>query len=257
MDIPRKQRTHVKVAAHRGASGNAPENTLPAFRTALDLKVRLIELDVHLSADNEIVVIHDDRVDRTTNGKGKVGHLTLTQLRKLDAGSWFNRAQPKKACPEFAVARIPLLQEVIDLVRERDAELYIEIKDPDLYAEDFESKIVALLHHNEFEKRAVLLSFSAVSVEKVKRVDPAIRTALLLASLKLDPVSAALAAGADELAIRHTLLTPVVVRECRQAGLGVTVWTVNRVSAIRRAIASGVDCIISNYPERVLHLLDE
>ncbi len=245
------------MAAHRGASGYAPENTLPAFQMALAMKSRFIELDVQMSSDGEIIVIHDPRVDRTTEGKGSVGSLTLAQLKALDAGSWFNRRYPKKARSEFTGARIPLLQEVLDLVRGAEAGLYIEIKGPELYPPDFESKVISILREYEFEKRVVLLSFSAGSVKKVKRLEPRIRTALLQARSIPDPVSAAVAVDADELALRHSLLTPAIMQKAGNARLGVVVWTVNTEKAMQRAIASGVDCIISNYPDRVLRLLVE
>ncbi len=221
------------------------------------MNVRYVELDVHLSGDGEVVVIHDPRVDRTTNGRGRVGNLTLAQLKALDAGTWYNKAYPQNASREFAGSRIPHLQEVLDLIRGTEADLYIEIKDPELYQEDFEARIISLLCRNEFQNRVTLLSFSAGSLTKAKDLQHGIRTALLLENTKTDPVMAAAAVGADGLAIRHTILTSEIMRKARNAGLGVAVWTVNRRSAMQRAIALGVDCIISNYPDRVQRLLLE
>ena len=245
------------MVAHRGASGYAPENTIRAFETALAMNVRYIELDVHMSLDGEIVVIHDPKVDRTTNGKGAVGNLTLSQLRNLDAGSWFNRLHPRKARAEFAGVGVPTLQEIIDLLKSTETGLYVEIKDPELYPETLESRIISLLERMQFERKSVLLSFSAGSIVKVKDLDPTIQTALLVTSPKLDPVSEAADLGANELAIRHTLLTPGIVQKARAKGLGVSVWTVNSEAAIRRVIALGADRIISNYPDRAMRLLRE
>ncbi len=249
----RKKR--IKVAAHRGASGYAPENTLDAFRLALEMGVDCIELDVHMSRDGAIVVIHDSRVDRTTNRRGAVRDLTLDEIRGLDAGTWFNRSHPGQARPEYAGTVVPTLSETIELLEASSVVLYIEIKDPELYADDFESSIISLIRQHGFERRAVLLSFDAGSVGKAKSLDPSIRTALLVDGLKKDPVTAAAAVGADELAIRHTLASPGIVREARHAGLGVTLWTVNGRTAIKRAVNLGADCIISNFPDRVLRLL--
>jgi glycerophosphoryl diester phosphodiesterase len=261
MITPQKHRGHEgykpEAVAHRGASGYAPENTLAAFRRVLEMGVPFIEVDVHMSRDGELVVIHDPKVDRTTNGKGAVGDLTLTQLKKLDAGSWFNLSHPGKARMEFAGDRIPRLQEVIDLIKETKVGLYIEIKDPELYPQDFETRIISLLRRNEFEKKVVLLSFSANSLTKVRRLDSSIRTAFLASTSKTDPVSAAVSVGADGLAIRHTLLTPKILREARHKKLGIAVWTVDDENAIRRAVNLGADRIISNYPDLVMRLLLE
>ncbi len=250
-------RSRIDVVAHRGASGYAPENTLQAFLMALAMNAQHIELDVHMSRDGEIVVIHDPQVDRTSNGKGAVASLSLTQLKNLDAGSWFNRSHPRKARAEFTGSRIPTLQGVIDLVRATATGLYIEIKDPELYPDTFESKIVSLLKRNKLERKAVLISFNAGSVVKVKELDPTIQTGLLVSSSKMDPVSAASSIGANELAIRHTLLTPGIVRKARSKGLRLSVWTVNTEMAIQRMIALGVDRIMSNYPDRAMRLLRE
>ncbi len=221
------------------------------------MNVQYVELDVHMSSDGEVVVIHDSRVDRTTNGRGTVRGLTLAQLKALDAGTWYNRIHPKRARQEFAGTRIPHLREVLELVRETEAGLFVELKDPELYPEDFEERVITLLRRNEFQKRVTLLSFNAGSLKKVKSLDSGIRTALLMESTKTDPAPAAAAVGADGLAIRHTILTSEIMRTARHGGLGVVVWTVNSKSAMQRAIALDVDCIISNYPDRVQRLLLE
>ena len=252
---PQRDRRNVRVVAHRGASGYAPENTMAAFALAVQMGASAIELDVHLSRDREIVVLHDPQVDGTTNGTGAVGDLTLAQLRRLDAGSWFNRSHPKKARPEYVGEKIPTLQEAIHLVKGTAAGLYIEIKDPELYPDDFEARIVSLIRRNEIEERVVLLSFCVESIRKARDLDSSIRTALLTGSLKTDPVASANAAGADELAVRHTLLTAGLLRKARAERLGITAWTVNTQNEIKRALTLGVYCVISNYPDRVLKLL--
>jgi glycerophosphoryl diester phosphodiesterase len=245
------------VIAHRGASGHAPENTLAAFALAAEMGASAVELDVHLSRDRQIVVIHDSRVERTTSGRGAVRNLILARLRRLDAGSWFNRSHPGQSRPEFVGQRVPTLQEAIDLAKRTKIGLYIETKDPELYPEDFEAKIVTLLRRNNFGKRAVLLSFSADSIKKVKGADSSIQTAFLVSRSKKGAVSAAAAAGADELAIHHTLLTPGMLLEARAAGMRISTWTVNNVPAIRRMAAMGADRIITNYPDRALRILVE
>ena len=132
-----------------------------------------------------------------------------------------------------------------------------EIKDPDLYPDDFEDRIVTLVRRARFERRVVLLSFSKQSVQRVKKSDLSIRTALLEAYSRKDVVSETRSVGADELAIRYNLLNPVILRTAQAEGMRVVVWTVNGRNAIRKTIALGPDGIISNYPDRVIHLLEE
>src|SRR5438093_1650322 len=134
-----------QVVAHRGASGWAPETTPASYRLALEMKADYLELDVQMTKDGEIVAIHDSLVDRTTNGKGAIGKITLAQLKELDAGSWFNRTYPEKASREFAGQRVPTLQEVIDLAKNSGAGLYIETKNPELYPPNFEAKLLDIL----------------------------------------------------------------------------------------------------------------
>jgi glycerophosphoryl diester phosphodiesterase len=238
-----------KVIAHRGASGYAPETTLEAYR--LDG----VEMDVHRLHDGVIVAIHDADVRRTTNGRGQISELTLKELKTLDAGSWFNNTFPKKAQPNYAGLRIPTLQEIIDLIRESPVELYIEIKDPERYQPDFESSLLSVVRSNQLGKRARFLSFNSQSIKKIKALDPGMRTALLVSGDVRNPVQAASRILAGELAIRHTLATAAIVDAAHADGLSVSVWTVNRESDLRRAVCLGVDCIITNYPDRLNRIL--
>ena len=242
------------MVSHRGASGYAPEATLAAYRLAREMGADAWELDVRMSRDREIVALHDSSVNRTTDGKGKVGKLTLAELKKLDAGSWFNRSFPAKARPDFVGQRIPTLQDIIDLAREGTSGLYIELKDPGS-SSGLESVVISIVRRNHFEGRVSLISFDAASLEEVKTLDPAIRTALVTNNASNDPVRAALAVNADELAIRHQSLTERLADESRRAGLSLTVWTVDQERDMKQALALGVDTIITNYPDRLIRLL--
>ena len=135
------------------------------------------------------------------------------------------------------------------------AGLYIETKNPELYPADFETKIVDLVRRNHFEKRVVIQSFSARSIEKVKKLAPDVPTALLVETLQEDPVEATLRAGSRELAIKYNLLTPEIAARARGRGLALTVWTVDDEESMRRMIDLGVDRIITNFPERLNHLI--
>ena len=244
-----------QVVAHRGASGYAPETTLASCRLALEMNADFIEIDIQMSRDGEIVAIHDALVDRTTNGTGGVGDMTLAQLKALDAGSWFNSTFPKKARPEYVGEKIPTLLEIIDLAGGSRTGLYLEIKNPELYPPELESKLLAMVRRNQFEKRVRILSFNARSIKKIRALDPSIPAAFLVTSAQIDPIPATLAVYAGELALRYRLLTPEIVRQAHKQGLSVAVWTVNENKALQRAITLQADRIITNYPDRLTRLL--
>jgi glycerophosphoryl diester phosphodiesterase len=247
----RAAKNKTQIVAHRGASGHAPETTLEAYRIALQMAADFVEVDVHLARDGTIVCIHDSDVRRTTNGKGRVADLTLSELKLLDAGSWFNKKNPGKARPEFAGLQIPSLQEVLDLLKENKTGIYVEIKDPELYGPHFESSLVSLIRRNDFENRTLFLSFSPQSLAKTKKIDSSIPAALLISKLAGNPVQAALAIDADELAIRYDLANSDFINAAHEKGLSVSVWTVDEPEDLRRMILLGVDRIITTYPDRL------
>ena len=244
-----------KVIAHRGASGYAPELTLAAYQLAMQMECDGIEMDVHPLRDGTIVAIHDVDVARTTNGKGRVSKFTLEELKALDAGSWFNRVYPEKARPEYAGLRVPTLQEIFDLARGKALEFFIEIKDPELYPSDLESSLLSLVLSNQIEDRTRFLSFSAQSILKIKNLNPSMRTVLLIAHSGKDPIEATLRLSADEVGIRHSLITPALIDAAHKAGLSVSAWTVDNQRDMERMINLGADCIITNYPDRLIRLL--
>lgn len=244
-----------KVIAHRGASGHAPEITLVAYQLALQMGCDGIEMDVHALCDGTIVAIHDPDVARTTDGKGKISKLNLETLKRFDAGSWFNNAFPKKARPEYVGLKVPTLQEIFDLAKERAPEFFIEIKNPELYSPDFENSLISLVLKNQIEKRTRFLSFSTQSLLKIKSLNPAMHTVLLISHRGEDPVGATLRISADEVGIRHSLATPALMDSAHSAGLSVSVWTVDNQRDMERMIGLGADCIITNYPDRLIRLL--
>lgn len=229
------------LVAHRGASGHAPENTIAAFRLALEMKVDGIELDVHMSRDGSIVVIHDSTVDRTTNGKGRIGAMTLAELRSLDAGSWFNA--------EYAGERIPTLDEVLALVQGR-AQLLIEMKDPDFYPDSLESELLSLVRRHRMQDHVCFLSFNRRALREMRELDDTIPTALLTSNTRGDPVKAARSLHASGLAVQHRRLTLALAEKALSADLSLIAWTVDDPKDMARMIKAGVSAIITNYPDR-------
>ncbi len=233
------------VVAHRGASGHAPENTLAAFRRAVELGAAFIETDLQISRDAHIVVIHDDHLDRTTTGRGPVREHTLAELRELDAGSWYDS--------QFAGERIPTLEEVLEFSRQSDIVFYLEIKPGAPWG--VEEAVVGALRSTGETTRAVVLSFDATTLATVRRLEPTLMTGYLYDRRQPDAVQRALELGARQLAPRGDLVTPELVAEARRSGLQVVTWTINEPEHMRALAAAGVDGIMTDYPDRLIAVL--
>jgi len=227
--------------AHRGASGRAPENTHAAFAAALDLGAEAIELDCQLSADGELVVIHDETLDRTTDGRGPVGDRSAAELARLDAGSWFGS--------EFRGERIPRLPDVLAQLRDH-VTLNIEIKS----ARDLgliEPKLAALIAAERAAEWVVFSSFHPEGVRNMRAAAPWARLGVLCDRDPLpDGLALAIELGAELLIPGRRWVDGRVVAAAHAHGLDVWVWTVNEPGEMRRLIALGVDAIFSDYPER-------
>jgi glycerophosphoryl diester phosphodiesterase len=232
----------VLVIAHRGASGYAPENTLAAFRRAVALGANFIETDLQLSRDARFVAIHDDSVDRTTNGKGRVHDLTLPELRRLDAGSWFGS--------EFASEQVPTLEEILDFSKKHDVVFYLELKPGATWGG--EHALVGALRESGEIPRTVVISFNAPILEKLRQIEPTLMTGLLYEGDLDRPVEKAIEVGARQLAVRGDLVTPALLADARKRDLQVVCWTVNHPAHMRMLVEAGVDGIMSDYPDRLI-----
>ncbi len=235
------------IIGHRGASGHAPENTLAAFRRAVELGARFIETDLQLSRDSRLVAIHDDTLDRTTNGRGPVHRLTLAELRELDAGSWFG--------PRFAGERIPTLEEILQFARKSDVVFYLEIKPCGAWG--IEHALVGALREAQEVVRPVVLSFDPATLAAVRRIEPTLMTGFLFQWPLKDAVERALSVGARQLAPCGDQVTPELVTEARRNDLQVVTWTINDPAHMRALISAGVDGIMTDYPDRLVALLRE
>jgi glycerophosphoryl diester phosphodiesterase len=226
--------------AHRGASALAPENTMAAFEKAVDLGADVLELDLHLTRDNELVVIHDDSLDRTTDGRGPVHERSLKDLKRLDAGLWFGQG--------FVGQRIPTLAEVLDRFAGK-VPLALEIKAGSTFFPGIEEKVVSVLRRHSAIEYSAVASFDHYALRRVKEVEPALRTAALLVGR---PVSISAIAGpgkADAMALEASLVTRTEAEACRAAGLQLVVWVVNEPARMRHFIDLGVDGIITDRPD--------
>jgi len=232
----------VLVIAHRGASGHAPENTLAAFRKAVSQGAAFIETDLQLSRDAHFVAIHDATVDRTTGGHGAVHDLTLAELRRLDAGSWFGS--------EFAGERIPTLEEILDFSKKHDVVFYLELKPSGSWGG--EHALIGALRESGEIPRAVVISFDAAILGSLRKIEPTLMTGLLYEGQIEKPVERAVEIGARQLAVRGDLVTPALLAAARKKDLQVVCWTVNHPAHMRLLIDAGVDGIMSDYPDRLV-----
>jgi glycerophosphoryl diester phosphodiesterase len=227
----------VELVAHRGGAATAPENTLAAFRAAAAAGVLSWELDVQQSRDAELVVFHDDTLDRTSTGSGPIGDYSYVELARLDAGGWFGE--------RWRGERIPTLREVIALAQEVDARLLIELKSPERYP-GIEERVVDLLARTGFGARCMILSFDPAALARVHALDPALGLDLNYVGRvfgPLPPVPGLRAIGPEW----HLLAAnPARVRAAHAAGHQVYTWTANSPQAFRLLRALGVDGIISD-----------
>jgi glycerophosphoryl diester phosphodiesterase len=232
----------VLVIAHRGASGHAPENTLAAFKRAIALGATFIETDLQLTRDSRLVAMHDATVNRTTNGQGKVHDLTLMELRRLDAGSWFGS--------EFAGERIPTIYDILGFSKKHDVVFYLELKPGGSWGG--EHALVGALRESGEIPRAVVISFDADILARLRKIEPTLMTGLLYDGQIEQPLEKALEVGARQLAVRGDLVTPALLKDARKRDLQVVCWTVNHPAHIRMLMAAGVDGIMSDYPDRLI-----
>lgn len=236
----------MNVFAHRGYSAKAPENTMAAFELALAAGADGIELDVHLTKDGEIVVIHDDTLERTTNGTGRVDALTLAELKEFDAGSWF--------APEFAGQSIPTLVEVLDLIKNKDILLNVEVK-TGIGFEQINEKLVALIDKYDFWDNIIVSSFNHYALAHLVGLKPGVRTAILYSAALVNPWVYAKSIGATVLHPNHRTLMPEIVTAARQNGMMVNAWTVDAEKDIEWMKACRIDGIITNQVERVKSMI--
>jgi len=235
------------VIAHRGASGYAPENTMAAFRRAVEMGVSFIETDLQLSRDARLVAIHDSTLSRTTNAQGLVKEYTLNELRGLDAGSWFD--------PKFAGEKIPTLEEIVSFAREADVVFYLEVKSNDTWG--VEHALVSALRQAREMARAAILSFETVALANVRRQEPTLISGLLIDKSPETAIAEAVRVGARQIAPQHKLLTKGLVEAAHASHLQVITWTVNDPKDMHAALSTGVNGVMTDYPDRLTKVLEE
>ncbi len=235
----------TKVFAHRGASGSAPENTLAAFQLALEQGADGVELDVQMTKDGEVVVIHDETVDRTTNGSGWVKDLTWDAISSLDASNGF---------PQYAGVHIPSLSQVFDLLADSSMTINIEIKDSQVPYPGLAETILQMVDQRDWEYRVTVSSFNHLTLAHIRQIGSLMNTGVLFSDVLFEPWDYAhqLWATALHPHFLYVDTVPSLIHEAHNSLLEVNVWTVNEVSDIDRMLARGVDGLITNYPDRAI-----
>lgn len=239
------------IFAHRGASAHAPENTLASFELAIAQQADAVELDVKLSADGHVIVIHDSTVDRTTDGKGKVSDLTLTQLKALDAGSFFS--------PSFAGERIPTLDEVFEAMGKRTF-INIELKNYTTRRDDLVEAVCMLVKKHQMQKRVMFSSFFPSALSKTRNYLPDVPRGLLALSGLLGVWARSFGFTFGKYDALHPNLkgfTPQDVDRVHRLKRRVHVYTVNHEEDMRRLFKWGVDGIFSDDPQLAVQVRAE
>jgi glycerophosphoryl diester phosphodiesterase len=223
--------------------GHCPENTLASFERGLELGADWIELDVHLSRDGALIVIHDETLDRTTNGHGQVRDYTLSELKRLDAGGGQS---------------IPTLDEVLEWARLQDTIVDIEIKNAPIFYEGIEAAVVAALERHQMIEQVILISFDHAAVQRVKALDARVATGVLYVGRPIDGgVGLARSAGADAVLPHWAYVIADDVRKAHAAGLAVAPWASSDPDVLRRLIDCGVDAIGTNHPDVLKRVIAE
>lgn len=229
----------TKIYAHRGASAYAPENTIEAFKLAADMGADGVELDVQMTKDEEIVVIHDEKIDRTSNGCGFVKDYTLKELKEFDFSNNM----------EGFSSSIPTLLEVFEVLKPYNIDINIELK-TGVFFYPIEEKVVTLVEENYDKSKILYSSFNHESVLKVKKFDEKAYLGFLYADGILDVVNYAKKHEVNALhPALYNLQYDGYLRECRENEIDINVWTVNEEKHMNMCIESGVTSIITNYPD--------
>lgn len=239
----------VKIFAHRGASAYAPENTLEAFRLAMEQGADGIELDVQMTKDGELVVIHDETIDRVSNGNGAVRDYTLEELKQFSVSNHFE---------QYPDVKIPTLREVLELVKPGTMEINIELKTGIYWYPQIEQKVLELVKEEGMEERIIYSSFNHYSVQKIRELSPEAETAYLIGDVMLDVADYTRNTGIKGFhpALFHVKMADFL-KEYKESGIALRVWTVNDKDQIRWLIDEGVDAVITNYPDRGLEARKE
>lgn len=235
--------------AHRGASFDYPENTILALKEGIKSGANGLEIDVHKTKDNNLVVIHDENIERTYLGKGLVKDFTLDELRKFK-----NR---KKLFRDNIECHIPTLEEVLKLIKGKDITLNIELKTDEIHYDGIESDVISLINEYKLNKQIILSSFNHDSIKIVKSLDSSIKTGILYDKQIENVINYAKSLEVDALHPDLRLVSRELIQEAHENNLKVNIYTVNNPIYMRFLIKSKADGLFTDYPELLNEILKE
>ncbi|RLE58444.1 MAG: glycerophosphodiester phosphodiesterase [Thermoprotei archaeon] len=224
------------IIGHRGAAGYEPENTIKSILKGIECGASAIEVDVRRTKDGIMVLMHDETVDRTTNGEGKVSELTLAEIKCLEAGKG---------------ERVPTLFEVFELLKERNVILLVELKEI-----GYEEEVVSMIKDFNMLNRVYITSFHKSALNRVVEIEPNMKTGLIFSSNTLRNMKIAEKLNVDVIVPKYQLVNRNFLRSCRRLGFKVFVWTVNRAIDVVKFYRLGVDGIVTDYPCMVKRIIN-
>lgn len=238
----------MKIIAHRGFSGIYPENTMLAFKKAIEIGADGIELDVHLSKDGQVMIIHDEALKRTTGLDGVISDYTRAELEKISAGKTKN--------DEFGFTPIPSLEEYLAFMAEhRDKFTNIELKTAPVYYPEIEEKTLELVRKFDLEKNIIYSSFNWLSIERMQRLGTISETGLLFSGMKLyNQAHIIKSLGINYFHPDFNDLTDEIVKSYLDNKVGLNVWTVNEIEDMKVCLSWNIDGLITNFPDRAISI---
>lgn len=247
------------IIAHRGASELAPENTIAAFRRAIEDGAEGIEFDVRLAKDGVPVVFHDARLNRVGQTDSRVSDFTAAELQTFDVGSWFNLKNPKNADFRFSAETVPTLRKVLEVLRHFEGLIYIELKCRESNVEALVKAVCREIGASPLLPQIIVKSFRLQVIPETRRLCPDVKTAALFAPkimtiLRKEKHLLTLAQefGADQVSLHYSLVTRKLMEKAGKKNFPITIWTADNPLWIKRALKLGINAIITNNPARLL-----
>lgn len=241
--LKNKKRKYAMIMGHRGARRLAPENTLAGICEGLKYNVDLIEIDIHVSKDNKLIVMHDFIVDTTTNGKGSIFELNSKYIKTLDAGIKFSK--------KFKNERVPFLEEVLELLNDKKVRLNIEIKNAPIIYKGIEEKVIKILHLYNYQEKVLISSFDHLVLEKIKQIDKKIDTAILYSERLFDIEEYVKGLKLSAIHPHYYWVTKDLIDKMHKLRIAVNTWIINDWELFKKYSQMGVDCIGTDYPNRM------
>jgi glycerophosphoryl diester phosphodiesterase len=242
------KRGKTLVVGHRGALGYAPENTMPSFEKGIACGADVLELDIHVSLDGKLVIMHDSDVNRTTDGTGPIEEMTLAQIKKLDAG--------KKFGIQYAGTRVPTLYELVDWARDK-IPLAIEIKGDPFPTPGVEEKLIQLLREYNLILETIVISFHHECMRRIKTIEPALATGLLLMGELVNPIQVLKSSNADSLRPGWQYWSKDKVDLIHKEGYIASTWNADIQPVMDRLAPMHLASIGSNYPDKLREFIDK